>query len=173
MMTFANLSADEFFGAVMNPTKFANLVSSRIPNHTAQVGKAETNWKNGMCFKNAHDNRKAVSDALGHEFKIVLGGLGFNGWFEFGHRDPNSSNYAKKTADSHAWLESEDGFIIDYMFQHYADVMDIRNLPTKFPVGKIVMGTRKMLKEKYGLEFIPASTHNQTLIFINHVAQYE
>jgi hypothetical protein len=157
---------------MMTQSVLSNLFSSYIPSRTAQVGKAETAWKANMCFKNAYENRQVVSDALGREFKIVLGGLGFNGWFEFGHRNPISPNYEKKTADSHAWLESEDGFIIDFMFQEYADVMEIRDLPTKFPVGKVVMGTRKMLKEKYGLEFIPASKEIQAFLYIRHVMPY-
>jgi hypothetical protein len=151
---------------------FSNLMTSRIQTRKAQIGKAETNWKANMCFSNAYHNREAVSEALGREFKIVLGGIGFNGWFEYGHANPNSPSYEKKTADSHAWLESDDGFIIDYMFPEYQDFMNIRGIPITFPVGQVVMGTRKTLKKKYGLDYAPANKDIQALIFKNQVGFY-
>jgi hypothetical protein len=119
------------------------------------------NWINGECYYNAYANREELEKLFKRKFYVRIGGLGLSGFYEFGHENPTNKNYASSPTDSHAWLETADGFIVDYAFSHYAMVCKVRGLPIKFPINKMVCGTREMLKKKYGLEYAPASMKHQ------------
>jgi hypothetical protein len=129
------------------------------------------NWINGECYYNAFANKDKLEKLFKRKFYVRIGGLGLNGFFEFGHKNPNDKNYAIKLNDSHTWLETADGFIVDYAFSHYADVCLARGMPIKFPIEKMVCGTRELLKKKYGMEFVPATMKHQENIlrFVKNV----
>jgi hypothetical protein len=118
-------------------------------------------WISGECYYNAFANKEELEALFKRKFYVRIGGLGLSGFFEFGHESPTNNNYALKPTDSHAWLETADGFIVDYAFAHYGYVCDARGLPIKFPINKMVCGTRDMLKKKYGLEYAPATMKHQ------------
>jgi hypothetical protein len=117
----------------------------------------------GECFYNAVSNRINAEKMLGKKFKVVIGGLGLSEWFEYGSKNPEDKAYNSNPHDSHAWLESDDGFIIDFMFPEYQEVCDIRGIECN----------RETLKQKYGLDFVPASSKMQKSIFKTMEQGYE
>jgi hypothetical protein len=131
------------------------------------------NWISGECYYNAFANKEKMEELFKRKFYVRIGGLGLSGFFEYGSKNPNDNNYKTKPRDSHAWLESADGFIVDFTFSRYADVCEIRGLPIKFPINKMVCGTRQMFKKKYGLEFVPATMKHQENILRSMTETYE
>jgi hypothetical protein len=130
----------------------------------------QINWISGECYYNAFRNKEKMEELFKRKFYVRIGGLGLSGWFEYGSKDPHDKNYKSKPNDSHAWLETADGFIVDFTFKRYADVCDVWGLPIKFPIKKMVCGTRETLKKKYGLEFVPTTMSNQEYI-LNHITK--
>ena len=127
----------------------------------------------GNCYYNATVNRKIFETMFNKKFKIVVGGLGMSGWFEYGHNTPDSKKYYKNPLDSHAWLESEDGFIVDYMFGEYATLCQNIGVDYKFPLHRFVVGTREDMLRKYNLEYVTASEKRQKDIWNNVKIRYD
>lgn len=131
-------------------------------------------YKSGECYYNAVLNKEKVEKLYGKKFKVVIGGLAFNGWFEYGSKTPTDKNYTTKPLDSHAWLESDDGVIVDYMFPHYEWVCEENKLgKPRFPINELVSGNRKTLKKKYALEYVVADEKLQEQIFERVKKEYE
>ena len=88
------------------------------------------------CYFNAHINQGIIFKAL--NLKKVMGSVAFNGFWEFGGENHTLADFMKDPADSHCWLEDEEGNIYDYCYEHYLWVAKVRTGSTKgMRVGEI------------------------------------
>lgn len=79
-------------------------------------------YRSGYCFHNAFINQNYHYKERG--LKLVIGSLSLNGWTEYGGENWTLADFIKNSPggrswDAHAWLEDEDGFIYDKIFDSY------------------------------------------------------
>lgn len=118
-------------------------------------------YNDGMCYYNAEYNRLHAFKHLG--LKWVAGGLGMNGWFEYGGK--KGFNYKQKWNDSHAWLEDSEGRVYDYCqpsWNYYCSANGVA--PDGLPLGVEFRGVSKDELKEMGLEYIPAPAKEQKMI---------
>jgi len=83
----------------------------------------------GYCFHNAYINQNY--HYKDRNLKLVIGSLSFNGWTEYGGINWTLADFVKNSPggrswDAHAWLEDDDGFIYDMVFDSYHWVAERR-----------------------------------------------
>ena len=111
-------------------------------------------YADNMCHSNTRINRKNAYKHL--NLKIVGGGLGLDGWFEFGGKDWKLKDYLKKPTDIHFWLEDEEGNVYDYIQKSWNLVAKIRGVYSKFPNVEIKGMSKAEIKRLYKIEYVPA-----------------
>jgi hypothetical protein len=117
-------------------------------------------YSDGSCYYNAEYNRLHAFKSLG--LKWVVGGLGMNGWFEYGGK--KGFNYSQKWNDSHAWLEDADGNVYDYCQPSWAWYCSANGVSDKLPLGVEFRGVSKDELKKMGLEYVAAPAKDQKMI---------
>lgn len=125
-----------------------------------------------QCFINSYLNQKGIYKAL--DLKMVVGSVGWNGWFEFGGKGWTLMDFIKakkgfSSWDAHCWLEDAEGNIYDYL-------SSVDDLYTRFRTGKglkvlgVVEGVSKADLLAKGIEYVPGDEMTQYAIFKNQMA---
>jgi hypothetical protein len=139
-----------------------------IKDISKQTGMEVTFTRND-CFQNALTNKDLAYKNL--NLHLVIGSLGFNGWFEFGGKDWETLDDWKAKGskgggswDAHGWLEDDEGNVYDYVFDEYLEIADMRNGRGKMTAGLVERLSKKNAEKRRGLTYIPASAEVQAYI---------
>jgi len=116
-------------------------------------------YSDGMCFFNAEHNRLNAFKHLG--LKWVVGGVGMNGWFEYGGKKGYKYD---NWNDSHAWLEDAEGKVYDYCQPSWAYYCRMNGASTDLPYGVEFRGVSKQELRDMGLDYCPAEPKHQRRI---------
>jgi hypothetical protein len=116
----------------------------------------------GECYFNAAKNRVRGYKHLNLHW--VCGSLGLAGHFEFGGKNWGVADFRKKPADSHAWLEDDEGNVYDYIFDRYAEFAETWGKKPRFPTSWCVEGISKEDLKAEGLEYVPADKRSTEVI---------
>ena len=127
-------------------------------------------YKSGNCFINSFINKRHTYKDK--DLKLVIGSIGFNGWFEFGGKDWKLKDFLKRHEvgsvcwDAHCWLEDAEGNIYDFAFEDYSEVARIQ---TRKPIRHhgLIEGQSKAWCEERGLTYVPADAETSKAIFIS------
>lgn len=122
-------------------------------------------YRLNMCYLNAYLNKTFwYTD---RKLKMVVGSFGIHGWFEFGGKFWDTSDwiesYAKYGTNSHCWLEDEHGNIYDYLHPGDGSWVRIRT-GKKMPRTGILEGVSKDELRSQGIEYVPAAMKDQALL---------
>jgi len=111
-------------------------------------------YRDNLCHFNSRSNKKGAFKDL--NLKIVGGGLGLDGWFEFGGKDWKMKDYLNKPTDIHFWLEDDEGNVYDYIQPSWNWVAKVRGRYSKFPNIELRGVSKAEIKRLYKIEYVPA-----------------
>lgn len=129
-------------------------------------------YKLGRCVANAYLNKRHYYKDK--NLKLVVGSLGFNGWYEFGGRLWTTEDFMKTfkqrdcpSFDVHVWLEDEEGNVYDYIFDEYNTISQIRT-GKKLKMRGLLEAKSKRELLRAGLAYVPASESTQVSIMVQY-----
>ena len=170
LLTFARTKSKKEVKSWLATYMALNNVKDIVPSHLK--------YRENNCFVNAFLNKRHSYKDL--NLKYVIGGLGVNGWVEYGGKDWTKEQYLLTyslgpSIDAHAWLEDNEGNIYDFCFSGYSAAAFVRT-GKPLPFSGLIEKKSKAECAAMGLTYYPADKDTQTSIFIlflKYLMKYE